>query len=87
MHIIAGEGVVDILSLAPGGHEAVAAQPGEVLRQGGLAQPDGLLELRYAPLALQKLAQDGETMRVAHRLQEFGSLSRPLLQVCYIHVC
>src|SRR5262249_23315949 len=74
--LFAPEAVIDGLALAPGGDEALGAQPRELLRHGRLAQRQQALELAHGFFALGQNAEDHQPALVGERLEELGRLAR-----------
>ena len=69
------DAVEDGLALAPGGHEALLAQQGQVLRQGRLGQAGGLHQGGHGQLLLAQTAQDHQALFIAQRPEQARGLS------------
>lgn len=72
IYVSVGQRIENILRLATGCHEALAAQLRQMLREGRLAQGGRLFELTDAFLALEELAKHKQPVRIAHCLEEPG---------------
>jgi hypothetical protein len=68
IHVIVGRGVENSLRLAARLDQLVPPQPGQMLRQGGLAEPGQLLQFTDPFFAAQKLTEDQQPMRIAQAL-------------------
>jgi hypothetical protein len=71
-----GKRIIDVLAVAPGFHEIVGPQSGQLLGHCGLAKAQDLLKLRDGLLALYQETKNNETSLVGNRLQEFAGLPR-----------
>ena len=72
----AGDRVVDVLAFPAGGHEVVRTQSGELLRDRGLAEIQGLFEIGDALLAFDQQTENNETNLMRQRLEELACLTR-----------
>src|SRR5215471_14110918 len=59
-------------ALFSGGHDVLGAQDRELLRDGGLIEPQACLKLLNAPLASAQDLEDSDSDRVRQRLEELG---------------
>lgn len=75
------QGVSDALRFARGRDNTRLAQHGKMLRKGGLAQGDALVQLAHRKRALHEGAEDHQTLLVRQCLEQCGSLSRVRLDV------
>src|SRR5262249_56771822 len=73
--VIAGEAVIDGLALTSCLHQAVLAQPRQLLRHGRLSQCEQVLELADRALSLAQDAQDHQPVWMRHRLEEQARIS------------
>ena len=74
------QGVVNGLGGSSGTHQAVAAQSGEVLRQGRLAEANQANQLTNALLAFEQLAQDHQPVLIAESLEQTGRFASAAFQ-------
>ncbi len=74
--LFAREGIIDGLGLAAGVDQVVAAQPGQVLGHGRLAEADEALQLADAFLLPQELAKDKRQRRNIRFPIQFFSIRR-----------
>lgn len=87
IQIIAGERIQNILRLATRSHEVGGAQFRQMLGKRRLSEPRQPFQLGHPPLAAEQLAEDEETVLVAHGLQAFRHRSGRSAGNFYIHSC
>ena len=74
-HIVIGDAVVDLLPVAAERDETFEAQPRKLLRHGGLADVERLLQLADVLLAVNQLAKDLQPRLVGQRLEEVAGFA------------
>ncbi len=72
----AGQAVIHPLALAPRFHQALRTQHGELLRERGLADVAGHLQVADADLPAVDLTQNEQTVRIAQGFQQGARLFR-----------
>lgn len=86
LDIRSGERIADLLRLAPRVHQAVRAKPGEVLRQGRLAEIQrGAKFVDRALLAIE-IAQNHQAAAVGQRLEHCFGLRRLRCKIISFHI-
>ena len=64
--------VEDLPAVAAGAHEAHAAQEPELMRDGGLRQPEDVGEILYTQLGPGERVENADAGRVAEHLERLG---------------
>ncbi len=62
------QGIIHCLSFPTGLNQIIAAQAGQMLGQGRLAQADLFFQITDGPFSRLQNAQDHKAMLIAHRL-------------------
>ncbi|VFU16755.1 protein of unknown function (plasmid) [Methylocella tundrae] len=77
LRFLARQRIIDRLGLAAGPDEVILAQPGKMLRQGGLAEADRLMQHADRLFALVQLAKDHQPMTIGEGLEKGLGVAGP----------